>query len=471
MERVRDDMEPSRMNSLPQNHQAASHEDAPEPMTPELQRLAELSPRPTTLAQTGLSLTFLADLLGKHLASAGVLATSQLIDRLALAGPVIDQILHFMRAEGRIEVRSRLGLDAELRYGLTDKGRLEAADALNRGGYIGPAPVPLADYVSLVRRQSVHRYMITRQAVRDAFTGVVIAEELLDRLGPALNSQRAMFLYGNAGTGKTYAARRLASALSGLVLVPHSIAVHETVVEIFDPLCHQQMDFMYPPSPTMLDQGFDPRYVACERPIVLTGGELAADMLEVQRDSATRTYSAPIQLKANNGFLLIDDLGRQRVEPAVLFNRWIVPMDSRQDSLTTGKGHHFEVPFDLVLVFSTNLRPEDIADEAFLRRLGYKIQFTPIQPSHYRQIWQDICAERSIAFDPALVGYAIDELHRKSQIPLLPCHPRDLLGMALDRIAYLGVGELDETSLRWAWDSYFLHKAANEFKHTESNRG
>lgn len=471
MEWVWDDMEPSRMNSLPQNYQAASQEDAPEPIAPDLQRLAELSPRPTTLAKTGLSLTFLADLLAKHLASAGVLTTSQLIDRLALAGPIIDQILQFMRAEGRVEVRSRLGLDAELRYGLTEKGRLEAVDALNRGGYIGPAPIPLSDYVSLVRKQSVHANMITRQAVRDAFGSVVIAEELLDRLGPALNSRRAMFLYGNAGTGKTFTARRLAAALSGLVLVPHSIAVNESVVEIFDPLCHEQIAFMNPPSPTMLDEGFDPRYVACERPIVLTGGELAADMLEIQCDSATRTYTAPIQLKANNGFLLIDDLGRQRVEPAVLFNRWIVPMDSRQDSLTTGKGHHFEVPFDLVLVFSTNLRPEDIADEAFLRRLGYKIEFTPIQPSHYRRIWRDVCAERSIAFDPALVDHAIDQLHRKSRIPLLPCHPRDLLGMALDRIAYLGHGELDEASLRWAWDSYFLHKGTDEFRHMESNRG
>jgi hypothetical protein len=458
------------MNSVPQD-QATCEGGAPEPVAPELLRLAELAPRPTALAQTGLSLVFLGDLLGKHLASAGVLTTSQLIDRLALAGPIIDQILQFLRAEGRVEVRSRLGLDAELRYGLTEKGRLEAADALNRGGYIGPAPVPLADYVSVVRKQSVHRHVITQQAIRDVFRGVIIADELLDRLGPALNSRRAMFLYGHAGTGKTFTARRLAAALSGLVLIPHAIAVHETVVEIFDPLCHEQMSFMNPPSATMLDEGFDPRYLACERPIVLTGGELSADMLEVQHDGSARTYSAPIQLKANNGFLLIDDLGRQRIEPTQLFNRWIVPMDSRQDSLATARGQHFEVPFDLVLVFSTNLRPEDIADEAFLRRLGYKIEFTPIQPSQYRQIWRGMCAERSIAFNPRLVDYAIDVLHRRSQVPLLPCHPRDLLGMALDRIAYLQAGELDEISLRWAWDSYFLHKGANEFSRTETNRG
>ena len=452
------------MSSLPQQSHSVTSGGDFDPVTSEIRRLARLSPRPTTIEQTGLSLTFLTDLLGKQLASAGVLTTSQIIDRLALAGPIIDQVLQFMRADGRVEVRSRLGLDGELRYGLTDRGRLEAVDATNRGGYVGPAPVPLADYVALVNKQSVHGRVVTRQAVRDAFRGFVIADDLLDRLGPALNSRRAMFLYGSAGTGKTFTARRLASALEGLVLIPHAISVNETVIEVFDPLCHEQMAFMNPPSPTMLEQGFDPRYVPCERPIVFTGGELAADMLEVQCDTATRTYSGPIQLKANNGFLLIDDLGRQRIEPAVLFNRWIVPLDTRHDSLTTGKGHHFEVPFDLVLVFSTNLRPEDIADEAFLRRLGYKIEFTPISAGLYTRIWRDVCTERSVALDPHLVEFAISELHGKRGIPMLPCHPRDLLGMALDRIAYMGTGTLDRSALTWAWDSYFLHRGANEYR-------
>jgi hypothetical protein len=441
------------------------------PVSPEIARLAKLSPRPTTLAQTGLSLTFLAELLSKHLAQAGVLTTSQIVERMALAGPIVEQVLQFLRAEGRLEVRSRLGLDPELRYGLTDKGRHEAAEAMNRGGYVGPTPVPLSDYVALVRKQSVHQTKVTRQAVHDAFEGVVIADELLDRLGPALNSRRAIFLYGHAGTGKTYTARRLASVLNGLVLVPHAIAVNETVVEVFDPLCHEQLAFSDPPRATMLDQGFDPRYVPCERPIVVTGGELSADMLELRLDPATRSFSAPIQLKANNGFLLIDDLGRQRVEPSVLFNRWIVPMDSQVDSLVTNRGYHFQVPFDLVLVFSTNLRPEDIADQAFLRRLGYKIEMLPVQPEEYRQIWQRVCAERAVGYDGGLVDYAIEQLHRRRQVPLLACHPRDLLGMALDRVAYLGRGRLDTDALRWAWDCYFLHRDVNEFGRTDSARG
>ena len=188
------------------------------PVSPEITRLAELSPRPTTVAQTGFSLTFLAELLGKHLAQAGVLTTSQIVERMALAGPVVDHALQFLRAEGRVEVRSRLGLDAELRYGLTDKGRVEAGEALNRSGYVGPCPVPLADYSALVRKQSVHHRKVTRQAVHDAFEDIVIDDELLDRLGPALNSHRAIFMYGHAGTGKTFTARRLASVLNGLVL-------------------------------------------------------------------------------------------------------------------------------------------------------------------------------------------------------------------------------------------------------------
>jgi hypothetical protein len=441
------------------------------PVAPEIARLTSLSPRPTTLAQTGLSLTFLADLLGKHLAQSGVLTTSQLIDRLALAGPIVDQILQFLRAEGRVEVRSRLGLDAELRFGLTDKGRVEAADAMSRGGYVGPTPVPLADYAALARRQSVHQQKVTRQAVHDAFDGIVIEDEVLDRLGPALNSHRAIFLYGHAGTGKTFTARRLASVLSGLVLVPHAITVNETVVEVFDPLCHEQLAFSNPPRPTMLDQGFDPRYVPCERPIVITGGELSAAMLELQFDAATRTYAAPIQMKANNGFLLIDDLGRQRIEPTVLFNRWIVPMDSQQDSLVTNRGSHFVVPFDLILVFSTNLKPEDIADQAFLRRLGYKIELRAVHPEEYKRIWQRVCAERSMAYDGGLVDYVIEQLHRRRQVPLLPCHPRDLIGIALDRLAYLGRGKIDTDAMRWAWECYFLCGDPSEFGRTESTRG
>jgi hypothetical protein len=432
----------------------------PTPADLEASRVAKLAPRPTTLAQTGLSATFLADLLAKHLANSGVLALSQLIDRLALAGPIIEQLLLWMRKEGRVEVRARSGTAGELRFGLTERGRSDALDAMMRGGYLGPAPVPLKDYVAVVHKQSIHERRITRDRMREAFQGVVISDALLDQLGPALNSGRAIFVYGAAGTGKTFLAKRLAQALREPVLVPRAIAVNETVIQVFDPLSHLEVELSDGPSPLMLELGFDSRYAFCQRPVVCSGGELTAEMLEVHCDAATREYNAPLQLKANNGLLLIDDLGRQRIQPEVLFNRWIVPMEEKRDFLTAGPGQHFTVPFDLVLVFSTNLDPHELADDAFLRRIGYKISFKPVSVEQYKQIWDDVCAERSLRCEAEVLDYVIRELHARRGIPLLPCHPRDLLGMALDRLTYTGAGNtITPEALLWAWDNYFVDSA------------
>ncbi len=428
----------------------------------EASRIATLAPRPTTLAQTGLSITFLADLLGKHLANSGVLALSQLIDRLALAGPIVEQLLLWMRKDGRVEVRARTGMQGELRFGLTERGRSEALDAMMRGGYLGPAPVPLQNYVDIVRKQTLHDRRITRETMKETFRDIVISDAMLDQLGPALNSGRAIFVYGCAGTGKTFIAKRLADALRGLVLVPRAIAVNETVIQVYDPLSHLEVEFDDGPSPLMLEHGFDPRYALCERPIVVSGGELTAEMLEVHCDAATREYNAPLQLKANNGLLLIDDLGRQRIQPEVLFNRWIVPMEEKRDFLTAGPGQHFTVPFDLVLVFSTNLDPHELADDAFLRRIGYKISFKPVSIEQYKRIWSDVCAERDLYCDPAVVDY-VHELHARHGVPLLPCHPRDLLGMALDRLTYAGAESvITAESVRWAWNNYFVDPTGEE---------
>jgi hypothetical protein len=427
---------------------------------PEALRVASLAPRPTRLAQTGLSVNFLADLIGKHLANAGVVSLSELIERLALAGPIVDQVLQWMRKEGRVEIRARTGADGDLNYGLTERGRMAALDARMRDGYVGPAPVPLQDYAAVVRKQSVHDRNITRQEMLAAFQHVVIDGSTLDQLGPALNSGRAIFIYGAAGTGKTFIAKKLADAIGGRVLIPYAIAVSEVVVQIFDPLAHVDQEFCDAPSPLMLEYGYDRRYALCERPIVVTGGELTPEMLEIQCDPTTREYRAPLQLKANNGLLLIDDLGRQRISPEKLFNRWIVPMEEKQDYLSAGPGQHFLAPFDLVLVFSTNLNPLELADEAFLRRVGYKIAFKRISSERYRQIWANVCAECNVYCEPALVDYVIHDLHAQRGVPLLPCHPRDLLGMAMDRLRYVNAAdELDQETLLWAWNNYFVEVA------------
>lgn len=427
----------------------------------EAKRLERLAPRPITLADLGVSLEMLISLSSKHLLTADTLTIRDLSRRLAISGPIVDSILQAMRKLSLIEIRAKASTDGELRFGLTERGRHHAHEALDRNGYVGPAPVPLAHYAQVVKQQTVHSCRVTRDAMRAAFSDVVLEEEKLDQLGPALNSGRAIFLYGSSGAGKTFIARRLVEALRGLVLVPHAICVNDTVLQIFDPLSHRRADEETAPMPMLLEQGHDPRYVPCRRPFVAVGGELTADMLDIQLDAATRINKAPIQLRANNGMLLIDDLGRQRISCEALFNRWILPMEEQRDYLTTGHGQHFAVPFDLVLVFSTNLEPRDIADPAFLRRIGYKVPFGPITRDQYCRIWEQVCDERGITPEFGLVSWLIDELHEKRQVPLLPCHPRDLVRMALDLAGYHGEGAtISRTSLQWAWNNYFLRTSA-----------
>lgn len=414
-----------------------------------------IAPRPKTIAETGLSATFLGDLLEKHLFEGGVLTLGMMGKRTALAGPILEDILGFLRREGRIEIRARTADDHGLRYALTERGRASARAALERSGYVGPAPVPLDVYTEVVRSQSVRDRLVVRARMHEAFADVVLDPKLLDRLGPALNSGKALFVYGAAGTGKTYVTQRLIRVLDDAALVPYAVAVGDAVVQIFDPGVHvplQPLD-----TTLLLDEGFDPRFVLCRRPLVMTGGELTTDMLEVQFDPATRRYQAPVQLKATNGMFILDDLGRQRMQPHVVLNRWIVPMEEGTDHLKLHSGQHFSVLFDLVLVFATNLDPVELMDEAFLRRIGYKIQFNPVTPDQYHDIWKQVCALHAVDYDPAICQSVIDKLHRPAGIPLMPCHPRDLIDMALDHSAYLGeTDELGIDSLRWAWQNYFL---------------
>jgi hypothetical protein len=421
------------------------------------EHLSRLAPRPHSLEETGLSQTFIADLVAKHLLVGGVLAMSQLVQRLALSGKLLESVLHFLRQESRIEVAAPVENGAGLRYRLTDRGRSSALDAMMRGGYVGPAPVPLHDYARVVRAQTVHDRGITKMEMQTAFEGVVLKESLLDQLGPSLNSGRAIFVYGPAGTGKTFVAQRLKRLFREQTLIPHAIAVNETVIEVFDPIVHRAIAQKTDPADLMRGTDHDPRWVCCERPVVIVGGELTIDMLEIQYDASTRQYRPPLQLKANNGMFVIDDMGRQKVPPDAIFNRWIVPMEEKKDYLSLGAGRHFTVPFDVVLIFSTNMHPLDLADEAFLRRIGYKIEFGWLTRDQYRLIWQDVCRQYGVVFDPEVLEFVLMDLHEKESVGLLPCHPRDLLGMAVDLATYLGEPKrLTKAQLHWAWKNYFV---------------
>ncbi|WP_342245874.1 AAA family ATPase [Pseudomonas sp. OTU5201] len=421
----------------------------------EREAVQRLAPQPRTIRETGLADNFLGDLVCKHLHDAGVLDMARLVERLALTGAVLEEILAFLRKDGRIEVLGQTGGQA-LRYGLTERGRASARDALSRSGYLGAAPFPVSAYRSLLKVQTIHHGRITARDMHTAFHGVVLADSMLDQLGVAMNSGRAIMIYGPAGTGKTYISSRLIRLFAEAIWVPYAIVVNESVIEIFDPQVHQRLD-EGEQNKLLLDQGIDRRLLCCKRPIVITGGELSMEQLDIRYDPFSRLYQAPLQLKASNGLFIIDDMGRQRMAPAELLNRWIVPMEEKRDFLNLGGGRHCELPFDLILVFSTNLNPLELADEAFLRRIGYKLHFTYLQPEEYGRIWHQETERLGIAFDPVLLRYVLQGLYEDQGMPLVPCHPRDLLGMAQDRQRYLGEsGPLSPRDLEWAWHNYFV---------------
>lgn len=430
---------------------------------PVMNRLIGIAPRPVSLEASGLAPEMLADLTLKHLLRAGSLTSGALGERLGLAGPVMEPIVQFLRQEGRLQLQSRAGFDHEVRLALTERGSQSAQDALRRCGYIGPAPVPLEIYTKVARAQAIRRRSLARDTVTHSFREIIMAEDLCDRLGVAMGSGRAIFIYGPAGSGKTYIASRLIAALPGEVLIPHAVVVNDKIIRVFDATVHEQIELLEGNRRLLLAQGFDARFALCERPMIVVGGELTMEMLDVQFVPATGEYNAPLQMKANGGVLVIDDLGRQRFVPQRLFDRWIVPLEQQIDHLAAGADALFATPCDAVIVFATNLDPTELADEAVHRRLGYKIQLGPLSIELYTRVWSAVCEEMGVPFDQKLLNYALTKLYPPSGRSLLACHPRDLICMALDKAAYDERGtRFDVEDLRWAWKNYFLPNMAGD---------
>lgn len=411
---------------------------------------------PRTLDETGLPLLLLVELAAKLLFVRGQLRLTELSQQLRLPASVLESLLAFMRSERLCEVMRRGETDGDILYELTDAGRARAAEFLGRCKYAGAAPVGLAAYVAQVERQSVTKMRVTRDGVNEAFVGLIIKPEVRDQLGAAMSSGRAMFLYGPAGAGKTYLAERLALLLDGDVAVPHAILVDGEIIQVFDPLIHTPVDDDQ--RPACLDNltRTDQRWVRCKRPVAITGGELTLRMLDLDYDAINGFYQAPPHVKANNGLFVVDDLGRQLVTPEQLMNRWIVPMDRRHDYLALHSGTKFTLPFDVVLVFSTNLMPSEVADPAFLRRLGYKIHIGPMNVDEYRNIFTRVCEERGVPFDEASFQTLLNDYHAVHEQPLLACYPRDLVNQIADLARYLGEpARLTPDALHWAWHNYF----------------
>ncbi len=421
---------------------------------------------PRSIEDTGISFLFLIDLLLKIMFFGGQLKLKDLSARSKLPPAVIDPLLAFMRTEHLCEVPRRGEADVDIAYALTELGRLRAEDALKKSQYVGPAPVSHASYVAQVEAQSVHRMGITREVLAQAFDGVVVNASTLHIFGAALNSGRAIFVHGPSGGGKTFIAEKLVGVLRGHVYVPHAILVDSEVIQILDPLVHKPVENALTKVVT-LDrmEAHDTRWVLCHRPVVLTGGELTLAMLDLDFDRTTRFYNAPPQVKANNGLFIVDDLGRQLVPPRDLMNRWIVPLDRRMDYLALHTGNKFPVPFDVIVIFSSNLRPADLADDAFMRRLGYKIHVGPLDQAQYGEVVRQACKRYGVLFSDASLQFLIHECHEREGRPLLACIPWDIIGQVRDLALYEGAEPaMTAKTLRWAWANYFpaAHDGEND---------
>jgi predicted ATPase with chaperone activity len=402
---------------------------------------------PETVEETGVPLNLLEDLALKILYLAGELSLNELGRRMQLHPNVIHEIFERLRKGQLIEVVGMVGVVHKI--GTTSKGQTEAHNIMSRDMYSGPAPVSLAAYVKVVRAQSVMNVVVHRPDLQKAFENLIVSDSLLDQLGAALVSGQSIILYGSTGTGKTLIAETLPRVYKDSVWIPHAVEVQGQIITVFNSLNHTSREEIMPAD-------CDRRWVLCRRPRVMVGGELTMELLDLQFNPALGFYSAPLHMKANNGILIIDDFGRQRISPAELLNRWIVPMDRRIDFLTLAGGNKFEIPFDLIVAFSTNLNPSSLADEAFLRRIQTKIKVSYVTGEQFHEISRRVCAKSGLVYDAFVVDGFIKVLAELRQ-PLRACYPRDIFQHVCWKAKYEGkqpVLTLD--AIREASISYFL---------------
>lgn len=421
-------------------------------------------PAPHDIRATGLAPDTMLQLLVKTLYT-GEASGHQIADRLRLAYSVIEALVDHVRVERLVEVRGASGAgSAGYRYALTDLGRDRARQFHEINQYVGPAPVPLGQYVARMREAAPRRPRVDADEVAHGFEHLVISRAVLDQLGPAINSGKSVFLYGPPGNGKTVIAEGIGRTLDGDLFIPHALDVDGQVITMFDPVNHVAVEQDEAGDRAVVNSDArDRRWVHIRRPVVTVGGELTLDMLDLTFNPISRFYEAPIQLKANGGVFVVDDFGRQRIRPRDLLNRWIVPLESRIDYLTLHTGKKFEVPFDVLIVFATNLKPETLADEAFLRRIPYKIYAKNPTAEEFSRIFEMNCRRANVRFDPVVVEYLLRRHYRPRHIEMRACQPRDLLNHILDLAAYQRrAPAITRELLDAACASYFLEESAHQ---------
>jgi hypothetical protein len=405
-------------------------------------------PVPEEIADLGVGEGFLCDLALKHVAMLPEPTTSAIAERLSLTRVLTEEILQKLYREKLIEVRVQTTVGAT-RYAMLDHGWDRLVRLLQVCGYSGAAPVSLNDYAHMMRLQSIPSHPASMETVRSTFHDLILPESLLQTLGCVINSRRSLFLTGVPGTGKTAVAERINNALPGAIWIPYAVEIDGQIIRVFDSHCHR----VAPPDVTPLE--YDRRWVLIHRPLVVVGGELTLENADLTWSHAAKFYEAPFQMKSNGGTLVIDDFGRQRVAPQDLLNRWIVPLERRVDYLSLHTGKKIEVPFEQLVVFSTNLDENDLADQAFLRRMGYRARVEPPTPQAYSEIFKRQAYNRGIRYEQPVLEHVLAN-YRTEQRQMKGCEPRDLLDRATDICLFEGRPlELTCAVVDIAWRNYF----------------
>jgi predicted ATPase with chaperone activity len=421
---------------------------------------------PRSIEETGLGLGFLSDLVLKILYFESYLSGHKVAEAVRLPFKnVTDRILEFLKRDRFIEVRGSSGgayAESAYEYVITSKGSERAREILDRGQYAGPAPVTVQSYKAAMRKQALQDVAIGPDEVRDAMSHLVLGEKTLNQIGPAVNSSRSIFLFGHPGNGKTTIAEAVGFIiLQGEMYVPYAVEVSGQIIKVFDAVSHKavsdDLDGRYGTGTPGESQRLDRRWVRIRRPVIVAGGELTLESLDLNWDDMKKYYEAPLQMKANGGMLLIDDFGRQQIRPRDLLNRWSVPLEKRFDYLTLQTGGTIEIPFDMLIIFATNLEPRDLVDEAFLRRIRHKIEIQDPTFEEYREIFRQVARSKNIPYNEQALAYLLQEYYIKPNRPLRSCQPRDILDQLTDIARFRGLSpQLTTEFIDQACSGYFV---------------